>query len=104
MLVSSLIVLISEPLHALELAGVDRVAQRSDRLVAREAAPPGQHDAARGHRLAEGDVDDMGLRLLGHRELGHDGDAHARSHHVLDRLERGALEALAYALGVAGKA
>src|SRR5512140_3156621 len=34
-----------QPLHPGQLARVDRVAQGRDRLVAREGAPPRQHDA-----------------------------------------------------------
>ena len=51
-----------QPLDALQLAGVDGVAQRRDRLVAREAAPPGEDDAARRHRLGERHVGDVRLR------------------------------------------
>ena len=45
-----------QPLHARQLARVDRVAQRRDRLVAREAAAPRQHHAARRRVAVERDV------------------------------------------------
>ena len=93
-----------QPRHALQRARVDRVAQRRDRLVAREGAAPRKHHATRRHRLGERHVGDVRLLVFGHAELRHHRDAHARGNHVLDRLQRRALEAVAdaHALLVAG--
>ena len=50
----------AQPLHARQLAGIDRIAQRSNRFIAREAASPSQHHAPRGRLAAEGDIADKG--------------------------------------------
>ena len=57
-----------------QLAGIDGVAQFGDGLVAREAAPPGQHHAARGRlaacRVHDGQVTHGGIVAAGRGGLG----------------------------------
>ncbi len=68
-----------------------------------EALAPHQHHAARGRRIGKRHITNViGARigrmrhvLPRHRQLGHHGNAHARGHHLLDGLQRRALETLA---------
>src|SRR5688572_15834011 len=80
--------------HLRKVAREDALAQRLDRLGSREAAPPGDADAARRHRPRERqDADQLAraaARAGGGRRQHRDADA-AR-HHLAYGLERAALE------------
>ena len=74
-----------QALDTREFAGVDRIAQGGNGLIAGEAAPPGQHHPARGRLTGQWQVFDVGmwialapgaddLRLLGHAQAGYQRD------------------------------